>query len=121
MPTPNDDLIAALKAAGDLSEASVHGVRSQVVPPAIVVRPDDPWMEPDRFCDNLQHYLAVLVVTASSPEDGVNALYTMALAVLAALPETWEFASVGSPIIDESTGTAFLAAPVRLNYKGSAS
>ena len=98
----------------------MHGVRGQVSPPAIVVRPDEPWIEPDTYCVYLQHYLAIIVVTASSPEDGVDKLYDTALKIIDALPVSWEFVSVGSPIIDESTGTAFLAAPVRLNYKGEA-
>lgn len=120
MSTPNDDLIAALKAADDLSAASVHGVRSQVVPPAVVVRPFDPWFEPSTFCDALQRYVAVCVVQAAAAEDGVNTLYNLAWAVVNALPANFEFVSVGAPIIDESTGVAFLAAPVRVDYKGEA-
>lgn len=121
MSSPISGLIGALGASDELSEVSVHGVRGQVVPNAIVIRPDEPWLEPDTYCEFLQHYIAVLVVRAASNEDGVDKLYEMALAVVDALPETWEFVSVGSPIIDESTGTAFLAAPLRLNYKGSES
>ena len=120
MSTPNQSLIAALRASGDLSEVSVHGVRSQVSPDAIVVRPDEPWGEPATFCDLLQHYIAIVVVSASSPEDGVDRIYDIALKLIDALPDSWEFVSIGAPIIDETTGTAFLAAPVRLNYKGEA-
>lgn len=119
MATPISDLIAVLVAADGLSGANVHGVRSQVVAPAVVVRPDDPWMEPDTYCDRLQHYVAVIVAGAPEATDGIDTMYAMAAAVIDALPQTWEFVSVGSPIIDESTGTAFLAAPVRLNYKGA--
>lgn len=121
MSTPNSDLIAALNASDGLSGVSVHGVRSQVQPPAVVIRPDEPWLEPDTYCVFLQHYVAVIAVTAGTPEDGVDSIYGIALAIVDALPETWEFMSLGSPIIDESTGTAFLAAPVRLQYKGEAS
>lgn len=123
MPTPIDGLIEALGASGDLSGISVHGVRGQVKPPVIVVRPDDPWFEASNstFCLYFEHYLAIAVVTASSPEDGVGALYSMVRSIVDALPETWEFVSVGSPIIDESTGSAYLAAPVRLNFKGAES
>lgn len=120
MPTPNGSLIAALRASDALSGVSVHGVRSQVSPPAIVVRPDEPWLEPDTYCILLQHYIAVAVVTASGAEDGVDSLYETVQGIIDALPDTWEFVSVGAPIIDESTGTAFIAAPVRLNYKGEA-
>lgn len=120
MSTPSDDLITALRASDALSGANVHGMRSQVVAPAVVVRPDEPWMRPGGFCPLIQQYVVVLTVAAATPEDGTNDLYRMALVVIDALPETWEFVSVGSPIIDESTGTSFLVAPVRLNYKGAA-
>ncbi len=119
MSTPNDDLIGALRASGDLSGVSVTGVVPVPLPPAIVVRPFDPWAEPDTYCERIEHYVAIAVVTASSAEDGVNKLYAMTRAIVDALPETWEFVSVGAPIIDESTGAAFLAAPVRIDYKGA--
>jgi hypothetical protein len=76
-------------------------------------------MEPGGFCPVIEHYAAIAVVTASSAEDGVNSLYAMTRAIIDALPETWEFVSVGAPIIDESTGVAFLAAPVLVDYKGA--
>lgn len=119
MSTPIDGLIEALGASEGLSGASVHGVRSQVSPPAVVIRPDEPWREPDRYCADLQHYLAVAVVTASGAEDGVSTLYALTSAIIGSLPEGWDFDSIGAPIIDESTGTAFLAAPVRLNYRNN--
>lgn len=119
MSTPNDDLIEALKASDGLSAVSVTGVIPHPLPPAVVVRPFDPWAEPSGYCPRLEHYVAIAVVTASSTEDGVNELYVMTRAIIDALPETWEFVSVGAPIIDESTGVAFLAAPVRVDYKGA--
>lgn len=98
----------------------MHGPKSQIVPPAIVVRPDEPWREPDRFCDDLQRYVAVAVAKAATPEDAMGILYDLTSGIIAALPVGWEFVSVGPPIIDETTGTAFLAAPVRLSYRNGA-
>jgi hypothetical protein len=116
---PIDSLITALRASDELSEVSVTGVRPQVSPPAIVIRPDEPWLEPDRFCVPLQRYVAVPTVAAASAEDGIGSLMLMALAIIEALPDGWDWSGVGAPIIDESTGTAFLVAPVRLKYSGS--
>lgn len=120
MPTPLSDLIEALRASDGLSGANVHGVRSQVVAPAVVVRPNEPWMEPDTFCNMLQRYVAVATVQAASAEEGVVKLLAMVSAVVDNLPSGWDWESVGAPIIDETTGTAFLVAPVRLTYKGAA-
>lgn len=120
MSTPNADLISALVGSDGLSGVSVHGVRSQVSPPAVVVRPDEPWREPDRFCADLQHYVAVATVQAASAEEGVDRLTEITTAIIDSLPEGWDFDSVGSPIIDESTGTSFLVAPVRLSYRNGA-
>lgn len=115
--TPIDELIAALVASGELVGISVSGVLAQPLPPAIVVRPDEPWRVPDRFCDDLQRYVAVVVVHAAAGADGVSRLYAISSAIIAALPEAFAFVSVGSPIIDESTGSAFLVAPVRVTYQ----
>lgn len=120
MSIPSDDLIVALRAAQGLSEASVHGPRSQVVPPAVVIRPDEPWREPDRFCDDNQRYVAVAVAAGASPEEGMSTLYDLTSAVIAALPTDWDFVSVGAPVLDESTGVTLIAAPVRLRFRNGA-
>lgn len=117
---PIGDLIGVLKTKDGLTTANFSGVRSQVVAPAVVVRPDEPWLEPDRFCDYAQRYVAVATVSASTPDEGVVKLQTMVTAIINNLPEGWDWETVGAPIIDESTGTAFLVAPVRLTFKGEA-
>ncbi len=63
-----------------------------------------------------------MVVSAASPEDGTNKMYAIAQGVVDAVNEAgeatpWEWVSTGAPIIDESTGTAFLASSVRLKYR----
>ena len=120
MPDPTQALIETLKTKDGLTTANVHGIRSQVIAPALVIRPYDPWLSPDRFCKAVQRYVAVATVGAASGEDGIDRLYTMVLAVIDNLPEGWDWESVGGPVIDESTGTSFLAAPVRLTFKGEA-
>jgi len=116
---PSEDLASALEASGALSDGvSIYtGPAPKIVPPAIVIRPAEPWIEQDTYCKGLERYHAIAVVSASTPRDGVDELYTIVQGIKAALPDTWDWETVGQPVIDESTGTAFLAAPVRLLYR----
>jgi len=118
--SPIEPLISHLQTKDGLTTANLSGVRSQVVAPAVIFRPDEPWLEPDRYCDFAQRYVAVATVSAASAEEGVDRLFTMVKAVVENLPEGWDWDTVGAPIIDESTGTSFLVAPVRLTFKGEA-
>ena len=122
MATPIEGLSALLVASSGLpAGTSVYrGPTDNILAPAVVIRPDEPWVEPDRFCHDLQRYVAIVLVTASSPEDGIARLYEMARAIIEAVDAAesgWSWVSVGSALIDESTGAAFLAAPVRLQYR----
>lgn len=124
MSSPLESLVGLL-VASDGIPAGVNiydGPTPQIVAPAIVPRPDNPWSEPDAYCRDLQHYVAIAVVSASSAADGVGKLYDIVRGIVAAIQseETpWEWVSTGAPVVDESTGTAFLAAPVRLKYKNT--
>lgn len=95
---------------------------NQLVPPALVIRPDNPWVEVARdYCLDNQRYVGVAVVTASSPQSGLSKLYQIMWGVREAIKSLpgWDWVNVGSPVIDESTGSAYLAAPIRLTYKNS--
>lgn len=120
MASPIADLIDALKTKDGLTDVNFSGIRSQLVAPAVVIRPDEPWFEPDTFCKYAQRYAAVVAVGEASAEDGINRMHTIAVAIIANLPAGWDWESVGSVLLDESTGTAFMAAPVRLVFKGEA-
>ena len=119
MTIPSEGLGTVLGASEGLTEGvSIYpGPAPQIVPPAIVIRPAEPWIEPSTFCKGLERYHAIAVVSASTPRDGVDELYTIITGIIEALPDTWDWETVGQPVIDESTGTAFLAAPVRLLYR----
>lgn len=126
MNIPSKALAEALEASEAIpAGVSIYpGPASQLVVPAIVIRPDEPWIEEDRFCDFLEHYVAIAVVSASSPEDGVASLYAIIRGIFTAIDEAdsgWSWVNAGLPVIDETTGTAFLAATVRLNYRNSGS
>lgn len=89
----------------------------EITVPAIVIRPDSPWMEPATFCLELERYAAVCAVNAATPGDGIALLRSLVLAIIEALVAPWDWESVEGPVIDESTGTPFLACRVRLTYK----
>lgn len=114
------DIVSALADAG-LSEVNVlDGPVPQLSAPAVVIRPDNPWIvQGPSFCYDEQRYLAVSVVTASTPGDGRRMLYEISKAIRSALPEGWDWESVNAPIIDESTGAPYLAAGIRLIYRNT--
>lgn len=128
MLIPSEGLSALLRESDAIpGGTSVYGGPApQIVPPAVVIRPDEPWIEDGAdaggWCQYLEHYVAIAVVSASTPEDGVAALYEIIRGIFTAIDEAtsgWSWVSAGLPVIDETTGTAFLAAPVRLNYRNS--
>lgn len=118
--SPLDDLAAKL-ADVDLPAGMsiITGPAAQLKPPAVVLRPDNPWLVPSKFCADEQRYVAIPVVSASTPADGVRKIYAAVKAIKNALTESWSWESVSAPIIDETTGVPLLAASVRLKYQNS--
>lgn len=89
----------------------------KIEPPALVIRPGPSWMEPDRFCRDLERYSVIAVVTASSPSDGIAMLRLLSLAIINGLVPPWDWTSVDGPVIDESTSAPLLANRVQLTYR----
>jgi hypothetical protein len=58
----------------------------------------------------------VAVVSASTPQDGEAELYSLSHLIMDNLTDGWEFVSVSRPVVDQSTGTPYLAAIIRLRY-----
>ena len=118
--SPLDDLAAKL-ADVDLPAGMsiITGPAAQLKPPAVVLRPDNPWLVPSSYCADEQRYVAIPVVSASTPADGVRKIYAAVKAIKNALTESWSWESVSAPIIDETTGVPLLAASVRLKYQNS--
>lgn len=90
---------------------------SQVATPAIVLRPDVPWIIPDTFGWDKEAYVAVCVVNASDPRSGMTELYGLVQIVMAACDDAFSFVEAGTPVIDETTGTPLLAATVRVTHR----
>lgn len=118
MSAPWVDLATLLEAAD--TGANIYPTpEEQVVAPAIVVRPDTPWIgNSDSFWSGEERYAVVALVTASTPGDGLAALHELVHAIMETAREaSWEFDSVTAPVVDETTGTPFLAATVSLIYR----
>lgn len=116
MTTAWDELAAAVQLA--LPAVNVYATPTDKLrAPAVVIRPDDPWMIPGPSLGALsERYLAILVVPAGSPADGLAAIHSMMLALIDALPADFALRDGGRMVVDESTGVPLLAAAVRLAY-----
>jgi hypothetical protein len=91
----------------------------EIVPEALVIRPDTPWMDTSGVAwSGEERYAVVALVTASTPSDGLKRLHELVHAIMhTARTASWEFDSVTAPVVDETTGTPFLAATVSLIYR----
>ena len=119
MALPTIELAAHL--AGVLPEewSVIQGPISQLEPPAVVLRADGEWIAPGGYCHDLQRYAAICVVSASTPQDGEADLHHVIISLMDNLPDGWMFLSAQSPVLDQSTGTALLAAKMVLTYANS--
>ena len=91
-----------------------------MIAPAIVLQPDEPWIEPQAFGYDQERYVALAAVPAAAGRlAGVADLYALVLHIIEAASaiEGVGYESVSAPRVDESTGTPFLAAAVRLTYR----
>ncbi len=117
MTLPTAALAARIDAVGGPAVNLYPAPQEHVIAPAIVIRPDEPWITRGAtFGMDTEHYVAVAVVTASSPGEGLAALHDLVHRVMAAEGDGWAFVSVGRAIVDEATGVPYLATPVRLTY-----
>ena len=118
MSDPVGDLVTLLEGL-DLPDGTtvLPAPQESITAPALVIRPDNPWLEPDRFCFDLERYTVVAVVSANTPTDGIAQLRSMLLTIIAGLVDPWKWIAADGPILDQSLGVPFLAARLRLEYK----
>lgn len=125
MSTPWDQLGELLDAAlvNVSDEPNVNVYRTptdqQIIPDAVVIRPDTPWIgNSESSWGDEERYAVVALVTASTPGDGLARLHGILHTVLdAARQAGWEFDTVTAPVVDESTGAPFLAATASFIYR----
>ena len=119
--TPWATLLARLAAAYQEGPTPnlLAGLQATVAPPAIIIRPDTPWIaQGEGFRFELERYAAVLVSAASTPDQAQAELYAMALVVLeAASDQGWDWTALDPITLDETTGTPLLVAVAHLTYK----
>lgn len=119
--TPTDALAEAWDDAAVFTDVSVipAPTTEQIVTPALVLRPDQLWSTPSddgTYCFDHQRYVAVVVVSAASSQDAMRQAYRIWQTVITHLPNGWRFDTVDGLVLDESTGTAFLATQIHLSY-----
>lgn len=121
MAAPIEELAAYIATLDGLpSGLNIYSApQAEITAPAIVLRPGPTWMAQANFCAHLERYVAICVVSASTPEDGIAMLRTLSLAVIDGLLSPWDWESVEGPVIDQTTGVPFLANRVNLTYSGS--
>jgi hypothetical protein len=113
------DVLAA-RIAGLTSANVLTGPTAQVEPDAIVVRPDEPWMEATGagYRTRPERYGALAASRVADPASSLAALYGMALAcLLAASDEGWDWVSVSGVGLDETTGIPLLVVEVHCTFK----
>jgi hypothetical protein len=114
--TPGEELAAVLVPL--MPAVNVYGAPPAMLKaPALVLRPDEPWIRPGRALGALtEQWLAVAVAPAGDPRSGMDTLRSILLGLIDALPAGWALRDTGRPIIDESTGAPVLAAAARLTF-----
>lgn len=117
MSDPWDDFVTRLVLPESVSVYPL--MAEQIVPPALVVVPDEPWLSSDGFGHDIERYLAIALVQAGSAGDGVGMLHTIVHAVREAGGAGWEIGDVSgvrSTTIPDD-GTRFLGSWVRVTYR----
>ena len=107
-----------------LLQTALPGVNIYPVPeenvsaPAIVIRPDDPWMVSDAIAYDEERYNAIALVSASDTRDGLRELHELMHTVAhVARSNGFELDEASAPLIDRTTDTPFLASSVSLIYR----
>lgn len=118
MADPAGDLAALIADISGMPDGlNIYAAPSEkITAPAVVIRPDTPWLVPDHFCYDLERYAVIVAVSANTPADGIVMLRSVLLKIIAALESPWKWVQAESPVIDETTAVPFLAARLRLTY-----
>ena len=95
------------------------GLANVVDGPAVLMRPDQPWLEREAYEHELERYVAIAIVAAATPDEAMEQLHVLVHAIVANCDRVpgWSWDTVGRIVADESTGVPFLVAAVRLTYR----
>lgn len=117
MSDPWDDLASRISEpeGTNIYPALAEGI----VAPAIIIAPDEPWIESSGFEYDTEHYLAICMAEASAPQDALAKIHAMVHAVRNAGGDGWEIheaSGVRSTSIPDD-GTRYLGSWVRVSYR----
>lgn len=118
----SDDLAEAIRAhlglAGITAQVS-STLSTKLTAPGVLIRPDDPWLEPDSFDHLVEHWLVIAFASAGTPDVAERRLAELVDVVIAAMGDgdTWRWSSASAPALDDSTGVSYLAASVSVTTR----
>ena len=106
-----NDIAAALTSAGLTAHATVP---TTIIPPCVIVAPDEPYIEPDRIGDWLRYtaYLRIgCIAQAVDNRAGLANCETLIDQVLTHLPDGVTVSRVGAPSLDDigAQGAVYVA------------
>lgn len=113
-----DPIIAALRSDQRLVDAGVNvydSPPSVLSAPAVVFRPDSPWMAPSSWCTVAGRWLALACVAVSA-DPLWDALEDLAAAVVDVAGDNpaWRWSTTDPPVLDESTSSALVIAAIHI-------
>lgn len=117
---PWDEFAARVQANIDTDQISVYpAMAEQIQAPAIVLVPDDPWIQSTAYQYDTEHYIAICLAEASAPQDALDKIHAMVHAVRDSGDDGWEIGDVSgvrsARIPDE--GTRYLGAWVQVSFR----
>jgi hypothetical protein len=89
----------------------------QLMLPAIVLRPDEPWIEPGGYGWDDENFMAVCVAGTGDTDAATTTLRSLAAKVMEVITDDYEFKDVSEPFVDSRTGTPLLAMRVRIRAR----
>jgi len=104
----------------DPDEFSIYpAMAQQIQAPAVVLVPNDPWVQSTAYQYDTERYLAICLVESTAPQDGLDRLHTMIHAIREAGGDGWEIGDVSgirsARIPDDSTN--YLGSWVQLTFR----
>jgi hypothetical protein len=89
---PWDELVARIQ---EPAGTNVYpAMAEQIVAPAIVIVPADPWITSSGYGYDTEAYLAICLVESTAPQDGLDTLHTLVHSVRDASGDGWEIGDV---------------------------
>lgn len=109
-----DDFAARLVGLGNIYPAPTT---KPVTPPAVVLRPDEPWLEPGGYGWDDENFVALCVVGAANPE-ATSQLHELARQVIEVTNGPYFYKESSEPFVYQQVGIDLLAMRIRITFSG---